>query len=132
MIKGGSNFNPNTLKFQLYTILKNNTIIITVIFPFILFTSIIFLFVNAYNKRKLYTKPIKPDTSTSEKPMNAHRTKLLLIEGLRQIDNTKDENIRPTPIPTPANMIKGILDAKYRKPRRIINTEDKSYIEDKE
>jgi hypothetical protein len=44
--------------------------------------------------------------------MNAHRTKLLLIEGLRQIDNTKDENIRPTPIPTPANMIKGILDAK--------------------
>ena len=44
--------------------------------------------------------------------MNDHRTKLLLIEGLRQIDNTKNENINPTPIPTPPNMIKGILDAR--------------------
>ena len=31
---------------------------------------------SAYNKRKLYTKPIKPDTSTRENPMNAHRTKI--------------------------------------------------------
>ena len=30
---------------------------------------------NAYNKRKLYTKPINPDTSTNENPIKDHLTK---------------------------------------------------------
>jgi len=67
---------------------------------------------SAYNKRKLYTKPINPETSTRENPINAHRTKLLLINGFRAMLNKRAENIKPTPIPTPANTIKGILDAK--------------------
>ena len=44
--------------------------------------------------------------------MNAHRTKLFDKEGLRQIEIIGNEDIRPTPTPTPANMIEGILDAK--------------------
>ena len=30
----------------------------------------------AYNNGKLQTEPMEPETSTSENPMNAHRTKL--------------------------------------------------------
>ena len=55
---------------------------------------------------------MKPDTSTKENPMNAHLTKLLLIRGLRAILPNKNENTMPTPIPTPANTTKGILEAK--------------------
>ena len=36
-------------------------------------------------------------TSTGEDPMGAHRTELLLIGGLRRIDNTRNEDVRPTP-----------------------------------
>ena len=39
----------------------------------------------AYNKRKLYTNPIEPDTSTDENPINAHLTKLLDINGFLAI-----------------------------------------------
>ncbi len=45
---------------------------------------------------------MEPETSTSENPMNAHRTKLFDKEGLRQIEIIGNEDIRPTPIPTPA------------------------------
>ena len=54
----------------------------------------------AYNKRKLYTNPIEPDTSTDENPINAHLTKLLDINGFlaiftklwSQFDNSKYNN----------------------------------------
>ena len=39
------------------------------------------------NKRKLYTKPINPDTSTNENPINDHLIRLLVIDGLREIEN---------------------------------------------
>jgi hypothetical protein len=48
---------------------------------------------------------MEPETSTSENPMNAHRTKLFDKEGLRQIEIIGNEDIRPTPIPTPADQI---------------------------
>jgi len=76
---------------------------------------------NAYNNRKLYTNPINPDTSTNENPINAHLIKLLLIDGLREIEKTKNANIRPTPIATPVKHIIGILEARYLKPINIIN-----------
>ncbi len=53
---------------------------------------------SAYNNRKLYTNPINPDTSTNENPINAHLIKLLLIDGLREIEKSKNANIKPTPI----------------------------------
>ena len=53
---------------------------------------------------------MEPDTSHSENPIKAHRTKLLLINGLRAIDCNKKENINPTPTATPANTISGILE----------------------
>lgn len=47
---------------------------------------------SAYNNRKLYTNPINPDTSTNENPINAHLIKLLLIDGLREIEKSKNAN----------------------------------------
>ena len=38
---------------------------------------------------------MKPETSTKEKPIEAHRTKLLLIEGLRRIGIIKKANKIP-------------------------------------
>jgi hypothetical protein len=38
---------------------------------------------------------------------------------LRQIENTKDANIKPTPTATLANGTKGILEAKYLKLNKI-------------
>jgi hypothetical protein len=52
--------------------------------------------------------------------MNDQRISVLLNTGLRLIDNNKKENISPTPTPTPANDIKGMLDAKYLNPKSII------------
>ena len=83
--------------------------------------SIIQLANNAYNKRKLYTKPINPDTSTNENPINDHLIRLLLIDGLREIEKTKKANIKPTPIATPVKHIIGILEAKYLNPSNIIS-----------
>jgi len=55
---------------------------------------------------------MKPDTSTKLKPIKDQRINVLEITGLREIDSNKKANIIPTPIPTPANDINGILDAK--------------------
>ena len=85
----------------------------------------------AYNKRKLYTNPIKPDTSTNENPINAHLTKLLLINGFLAILFNNIANIKPTPTPTPANTINGILDARYLKPSNIIK-DNNNYINNNE
>ena len=48
---------------------------------------------NAYNRRKLQTRPINPDTSTNEKPIKAHLIKVLLIIGLRLIENNRNAKI---------------------------------------
>ena len=53
--------------------------------------------------------------------MNAHLTKLLDINGFLAILFNNIANIKPTPQPTPANTINGILDARYLKPSNIIN-----------
>jgi hypothetical protein len=45
---------------------------------------------------------------------------LLLIDGLREIEKTKNANIKPTPIATPVKHIIGILEARYLKPINII------------
>lgn len=74
----------------------------------------------AYNKRNAKTRPINPETSTNEKPMNDQRINVLLITGFLEILNNKKAKIIPTPIPTPANEINGILDAKYLNPNNII------------
>lgn len=70
--------------------------------------------------RKEYTRPIKPETSTREKPMNDQRTRELSILGLRDKERIKLAKTRPTPKATPAKHIIGMLDAKYLKPNRII------------
>lgn len=41
-------------------------------------------------------------------------------EGLREIEKRRKAKIRPTPIATPARLIKGTLEAKYLKPIKII------------
>jgi hypothetical protein len=74
----------------------------------------------AYNRRKANTNPMKPDTSTNEKPMKLQRINVLLKTGLREIDSNKKLKISPTPTPTPARDIRGILDAKYLNPNNII------------
>jgi len=74
----------------------------------------------AYNKRNANTKPMKPLTSTNEKPMNDQRINVFEMTGFLEIDNNKKAKIIPTPIPTPANEINGILDAKYLNPSNII------------
>ena len=76
---------------------------------------------NAYDKRRLYTKPINPDTSTDENPVNDHLIRLLLIDGFLGVEKTKKANIKPTPIATPVKHIIGILEAKYLNPINIIN-----------
>lgn len=47
--------------------------------------------------------------------------RVLLNTGLRLILTNKKENIKPTPIPTPASDTRGILDAKYLNPNNIIS-----------
>ncbi|MCP4492769.1 MAG: hypothetical protein GY820_36505 [Gammaproteobacteria bacterium] len=42
------------------------------------------------------------------------------MEGLRDIENTKNAKIIPTPIATPTKEINGILEAKYRSPNNTI------------
>lgn len=63
---------------------------------------------------------MKPLTSTKLKPIKDQRINVLEITGLREIDSNKKAKIIPTPIPTPANDINGILDAKYLNPNNII------------
>ena len=63
----------------------------------------------------------KERNETNENPMNAHLTKLLDINGFLAILFNNIENVKPTPTPTPANTINGILDARYLKPSNIIN-----------
>ena len=46
--------------------------------------------------------------------------RLLLIDGLREIEKTKKANIKPTPIATPVKHIIGILEAKYLNPSNIM------------
>jgi len=41
-------------------------------------------------------------------------------EGLREIEKRRKAKMRPTPIATPAKLIRGTLDAKYLKPIKII------------
>ena len=74
--------------------------------------SIIWSESNAYKNKKQNTNPINPLTSTKEKPINAHLIKELLMEGLRDIPNTKKPNITPTPIPTPTKEKRGKLAAR--------------------
>ena len=83
--------------------------------------------IKAYKIKKLYTKPINPETSTKENPIKAHRIKTLEIIGLRHTAKINILKINPTPIATPANEIKGILLAKYLKPKRIILAEKVIY-----
>jgi hypothetical protein len=78
------------------------------------------MYYKAYNNKNANTSPINPLTSTRLNPMNDQRISVLLNTGLRLIDNNKKENISPTPTPTPANDIKGMLDAKYLNPKSII------------
>jgi len=77
---------------------------------------------NAYNSKNANTKPIKPDTSTNEKPIKDQRINVFDNTGFLEILNNKNAKIIPTPIPTPANEINGILDAKYLNPNNIILT----------
>ena len=52
--------------------------------------------------------------------MNVHLIKFSDINGLRAILFNNIENIKPTPTPTPAKTINGILDARYLKPSNMI------------
>jgi len=63
---------------------------------------------------------MKPDTSTRLKPIKLQRIKVLLKEGLRLIEIKRKAKIKPTPTATPARLIKGILEAKYLNPIKII------------
>jgi len=63
---------------------------------------------------------MNPETSTRENPIKAHLIKTLEIIGLRHIAKINILKTNPTPIATPAKEIKGILLARYLKPRRII------------
>ena len=54
---------------------------------------------------------MEPETSTSEDPMSARRTELFDKEGLRRIEIIGSEGVGPTPIPTPAGIIGGVLGA---------------------
>ena len=74
----------------------------------------------AYKIKRLYTKPIDPETSTKEDPIRAHLIKTLEIIGLRHIAKINILGIDPAPIATPADEIEGILLAEYLKPRRMI------------
>ena len=58
--------------------------------------------------------------SLMNNPMNAHLTKLFDINGFLAILFNNIANIKPTPTPTPANTINGILDARYLKPSNMI------------
>ena len=74
----------------------------------------------AQRSRKLKISPMKPETSTREKPIKAHRIKLLEIEGLREKATNNKAKIIPTPIATPVRLIRGILEARYLRPNRIM------------
>jgi hypothetical protein len=78
------------------------------------------MFYKAYKSKKAKTKPINPETSTKLKPMKDQRINVFAMTGFLEIDNNKKAKIIPTPIPTPANEINGILDAKYLNPNNII------------
>jgi len=65
--------------------------------------------------------PIEPEASTEEEPIEAHRIKLSLNEGLRLTPAIERGEIRPTPIATPPRLISGILEAKYLNPIKIID-----------
>jgi hypothetical protein len=66
---------------------------------------------------------MKPETSTKLKPIKLHLIRVLDSTGLREIDKSKKLKINPTPTPTPAKDINGILEARYLKPNKIINTQ---------
>lgn len=63
---------------------------------------------------------MKPLTSTKLKPIKLHLINVLDKTGLRLIDSSKKENISPTPIPTPAKDMRGMLEARYLNPNNII------------
>jgi hypothetical protein len=52
--------------------------------------------------------------------MKDQRMKVLERAGLREMEKRRKEKIRPTPIATPARDTRGILEARYLKPMRII------------
>jgi hypothetical protein len=81
---------------------------------------LVICYYNAYNSKNAKTKPIKPETSTKLKPIKDQRINVFDMTGFLEIDNNKKAKIIPTPIPTPANEINGILDAKYLNPSKII------------
>ncbi len=66
------------------------------------------------------TNPINPDTSTKEKPIKVHLTKMFDKTGFLAIPNTKDPKTNPTPTATPDKEIKGRPEDKYRNPDKII------------
>ena len=78
---------PNTRNSDIINYSVNKTLINPLIFKY--------CNKNAYNSKKLYTRPINPLTSTNEKPINAHLINVLLINGLREIENTRKANIIP-------------------------------------
>jgi hypothetical protein len=52
--------------------------------------------------------------------MKDQRMKVLERAGLREMEKRRKEKIRPTPIATPARDTRGILEARYLKPIKII------------
>jgi len=73
----------------------------------------------AYKIERLWTIPIDPDASAREEPVGDRRTRLLVIVGLRGMEEADEARTEPTPIATPAKLIDGILDAGYLNPSRI-------------
>ena len=68
------------------------------------------------NNTKLITKPIRPDASTKEKPMNEKRNNSSRWEGFLLIEYTKEANMKPTPIATPVKAFEAIAPATNLKP----------------
>ena len=52
-----------------------------------------------------------------------------IIAGFRAIPITENAGITPTPTATPVKLIKGILEAKYRKPSNTMATDNNTIIE---
>ncbi len=73
------------------------------------------------DERSIANIRINHETSKKEDPIKSHLIKTLEIIWLRHMEKINILGIDPTPIATPAKEIKGILLAKYLKPRRIMN-----------
>jgi len=59
---------------------------------------------------------MSPEASTKEKPMNEKRKTSSRWEGFLLIEETKEANIKPTPIATPVNAFEAIAPATNLKP----------------